>query len=436
MFALLKKLLGRSRPDPAPEDAASKKANPKIERLQELDAVDKVAREVLTEEGEKAAGRVFLITLEPARSRYGKTWAYLGEKARRMARSTIEELTQPQDACLAVGDVDYVLVLRSPAKREVVSTAMRIDQMITLAVTGEDHGQLGVNAKEISLEADGTLKFKLITFMDVQRTKGDDGPVAVNLEDELLDEEDDDGSNFPSAEEIIEGCGFELAAVVDFVRKGIAYVRVTPKSTHFPGSMGEFDLISQIEDPKLRAKLNLRALRFGRRALRNSGSRGAPTSVIIPVEFETLANAYTRNLHVKLAQRIPQALRRNVIFEISDVPFGVAQSRLAEIIGIVRPFGSGIMLRLDPTFKEFRFLADLDVVAVGPTGPFMASPDAEQMCRLARGAGYKTVGYGVQDENDLRTALTWGLDYAAGALFPAPAQPVEESLDAEEVADG
>ncbi len=409
MLDTLKAFFGRRRRQTAVMPGMSSSTiDPRLRRLDELDELERALKSILMISPERMNGRVFAISLDSIRSRYGNSWGYVGDKARRIARDTIDRMVGSGDIIAPVGVVDFALVIASTSKREAAPLIFRMDQAVMAAITGEDLGPLAVTAKEVTIGRDDELKFRAISFLDVQRARESDSGPGIDLEAEMA--EDDGGDEeFPSADSLIRQVTFVSRPVMDMESRQTVMERLCASVPHLDESASEAEIVEGFDDPRLRAKLDLRALRQARKELKALYDAKAGRSIVAAVAFETLANAYTRGLYVKLCQRIPPPLRKYLAFELTDVPSGIASSRLMEIMGVLKPFGTGSLLRLDVGFKAFAALGDLGAIAVGPQGAFAATAETEAFCRAARSNGLKVFAGGLQNQDGIEMARAYGV---------------------------
>lgn len=414
MLKFIKALFGRRRRQTSimPGTAAGI-IDPRLRRLDELDELERSLKTILMISPERMNGRVFAMSLDSIRSRYGNSWGYVGDKARRIARDTIDRMVGDGDIVAPVGLVDFVLVITSTSKREAAPLVFRMDQAVMAAITGEDLGPLAVTAKEVTIGRDDELKFRAISFLDVQRARETDSGPSIDLESEMADDEGGE-DDFPSADSLIRQVTFVSRPVIDMESRQTILERLCASVPHLDDTASESEIVEGFDDPKLRAKLDLRALRQGRKELKALYDAKAGRSVVAAVAFETLANAYTRGLYIKLCQRTPPPVRKYLAFELTDVPSGIASSRLMEIMGVLKPFGAGTMLRLDVGFKAFGTLGDLGAIAVGPQGAFSATAETEAFCRAARGNGLKVFAGGLQNKDEVEMARAYGVSMIYG----------------------
>lgn len=389
---------------------------PQMARLDELEKLEAAIRTVLAVDADKLAGRLFVVSLDLIRGRYGNSWRFLSEKARRSARNFIAEQVTKDDILVPVGEVDFILVLLHGPRREAPARALRIDQGMTAAVTGEDLGLLGATAKEVIVDEGGAIRFRGLTHVDIKNAQAPQAEAVIDLESELIDDEDgDDG--FPSVDRVIESLQFRIDAVTRAVDRVPVAQRISPYSPVLGEDSDERTIYENFADAKVRAKIDLRSLKAARQELRRIAVEKNGIRIVAPVYFETIANNYTRNLFIKIAQKIPQAARRQLVIEVLGVPAGVAQSRLAELASVVRPFSGGAILGLAPDFRDFRPLSELGLFAV--RGDEATGEPLEGLYDGARQASIPIYVAYVDKEADRERVIASGATYVSGQLYAA-----------------
>jgi len=414
MLGFIRNLVARrSGKLPLPAVAALS-VSPQLARLDELDQLEKAISTILAAGAEKILGRMFVLSLDTIRQRYGTSWRYVSEKAHRSAETSLRSELSPTDILAPVGQIDFILILFQGSKREAPARALRMDQGMVMAVTGEDLGLAGVTAKEVVL-ADGVIKFRNLSHEDIKRAQQPAGPPIVDLESELLDDDEEDG--FPNVDQMLESLKFEAHNLLDLAANTVFMRRLTPKSHLFGPDSDETAIFENFPDPRVRAKIDLRALKLCRQELRKVVGASAVPRICVPVSFETVANNYTKNLFLKVAQKIPQPARRMIAFQILAVPAGVAQNRLVEIISTVRPFCSGAILSLDAAFRDFSTLAEHNPIAV--CCDRAGTDGTDMLIAGARSAGIATLVHSVRAQSTRDQAISLGVTYGCGPFFGA-----------------
>jgi hypothetical protein len=89
-------------------------------------------------------------------------------------------------------------------------------------------------------------------------------------------------------------------------------------------------------------KIALVALESSVAALQAGHARGERFVLHLRVPFQTLAYAASRMEFVSACRGLSHELRSSLFFEIAELPIGVPQSRLGDLVATMRPFGRGV----------------------------------------------------------------------------------------------
>lgn len=418
---------GRQNAREVARKSAPDSRSPELERLDELERLEAAIRKMLEADRARYDSRLFFVSLDSVRKRYGTTWRYVAEKAQRTARNHITQGLTPEDECIAIGDVDFLVAILAGSKREAPARVLRIDQGVSYAVTGEDLGILGVSAKQIQVAADGTLSFRPLSHADLERAEAPQTP-TIDLEAELVEDEEEDES-FPSIDAVLEALVFRVEPIMTLPDQPPQFERLAAYSPPLGVESDEWTIIDNFSDPKVRAKIDLKCLKACRAHLRRIVADRAGRRIVVPVFFETLANNYTRGLFLKIAQKIPQPARKSLVFQIDGVPTGVAQSRLAELGAVVKPFSSGAFIGLPPEFVGLDVLRDLTVVGIQVDVARSGAPDS--LLSAAHGAGLATWVSGLRNDAERNKAMLLGATFGSGPLFPGETPTLSRDVEGE-----
>jgi hypothetical protein len=95
------------------------------------------------------------------------------------------------------------------------------------------------------------------------------------------------------------------------------------------------------------------------------GDEGTRALVILCVHFETLSAAGRRRSYAQALRALPAVAKALLVIEISDVPDGVPEFRLLELVGTLRPFCRGVSARLRLETADFKVFRASNMHAVG-----------------------------------------------------------------------
>jgi hypothetical protein len=89
------------------------------------------------------------------------------------------------------------------------------------------------------------------------------------------------------------------------------------------------------------------------------GQRGRRAPVVVRLHYETLAAPHLREAFMILCRRLPRTARRYLLFEVLNIPLGLPQGGVRELLAPLRPFCLGLIARLpfDAIFAEHLVLS-------------------------------------------------------------------------------
>ncbi|GEM_PF-1129469 len=149
-------------------------------------------------------------------------------------------------------------------------------------------------------------------------------------------------------------------------------------------------LKEQFQDPKRILALDLETLAKATDELERGLDYYQLVKFLIPVHYRTLADAATADTYVRLCNRKIWSVREFAYFEIVNPPPTVSGEKLVQAVQRVKPFGAGVMLRVDRGFAAFDKVPVDDVFSVGMDLRPDGRPENEiiaELETLASGAG-------------------------------------------------
>jgi hypothetical protein len=156
-------------------------------------------------------------------------------------------------------------------------------------------------------------------------------------------------------------------------------------------------------------------------------SRGERVLVHLRVPYEALTSPLARMEFVSACRGLSQQLRPFLVFEIVDLPPGVPQSRLQDLVTTVRPFGRAICAELPLRSRAFSAYHGLGLQAVGidiaGLGDAEAKGEIDRLASATRRHNLLAFIGGVTSKPVLAVALGAGVTWLSG---PAIAAGLEE----------
>jgi len=149
----------------------------------------------------------------------------------------------------------------------------------------------------------------------------------------------------------------------------------------------------------------------------------------IPIAFDVLTSPVGRMEIAGVCRSLPSDLRPYLIFEVSDLPLGVPQSRLSELAGSLRPFCGGVAAHLPaqmPNYGAYQgaglHAKGLSFSASGARGTDMVS-ELFKLGLAAKKQPIKSFVFDVPHHDLLQLLRELGIGHASSPL-------VGEALDA------
>jgi len=106
-------------------------------------------------------------------------------------------------------------------------------------------------------------------------------------------------------------------------------------------------------------------LRFATETLANHLAAGRKYLLSLPISYELLGSPVARMEVASLCRNLSSAMRPYLQFEIGEMPYGVPQSRLSELVGSLRPFCRGVTAYLPARIPSYAAYQGAGLSAIG-----------------------------------------------------------------------
>jgi hypothetical protein len=157
---------------------------------------------------------------------------------------------------------------------------------------------------------------------------------------------------------------------------------------------------------------------------RPPGRRRAP--MIVPVHYETLAAMRLREPFLVLCRALPAVSGRELVLEVLDMPPGLPQSRVRELMAYVKPFCLALVARLphDAIFAEHLLSTgirglSLDLGELDPEGP-ATREILHMLVDAARAQRMRSLAVSATAVRSCHLAVKAGVDQLNGDAFMPP----------------
>lgn len=171
---------------------------------------------------------------------------------------------------------------------------------------------------------------------------------------------------------------------------------------------------------------DLWAIAMANACLRETAGARAP-ALIVPVHYATLAEMRAREAYLGQCRQLPGDSRRRLVQEVLDLPVGLPQARVRELLAYLRPISLALVVRLPAPASDLAQLALTGARGVSLAAPAAGETDPSSLGVLAgraRIAGLRSLLVDILDLERCRLAVRAGFDHLAGeALLPSLPHP-------------
>jgi hypothetical protein len=149
--------------------------------------------------------------------------------------------------------------------------------------------------------------------------------------------------------------------------------------------------------------------------------------VSIPLAYDVLSSPVGRMEIFNVCRSLTAELRPYLIFEVSELPLGVPQSRLTELVGSLRPFCRGVTTQLPARIPNCGAYLGAGLHAIGMslrgvgTGGGEMNSEIFKLCAAAKRQSVRSYALDVPNIELLRSAYAQGINLMSGPLI-GPAQ--------------
>jgi GGDEF domain-containing protein len=198
----------------------------------------------------------------------------------------------------------------------------------------------------------------------------------------------------------------------------------TPKAIRVAGRQSTIP--ASALEPRERLIVEMSVLRHGIAELTRSHQEGKRFLLNIPLSFDVFGPPAGRMEVLSACREMPHDFRSFITYVISNVPLGVGQTALANMVTALNPFGRAVVATVHPATRAFSGYQGIGLKAVGydveefPARAKFAQDDAERLAQFARRNNLGTFLNGICDKNVLKYAQDAGIQYLCG---PAVAPP-------------
>lgn len=392
-----------------------------------------------------AKGCVNVIELGNFKEHAGARWPRICEGVYARIETLLKGRLGPNDLYVRMGDIAYLVTMPTTDPEDVNAICMRVAFDLHMSFLGQcDLDQIEVNT--VAGGEDDTLVLQRLPFEKVVSLAEKAGiPVSPAERTNQTAQEHHRAkpiSTTRSVDKARKAIGPMLrfdeppprALIVEFQFTPIWSVRNSAVTTYACEPRIVMDAGRRLSispahlTPKERIQIDVSAFQTGIDHLAKSHDVGSKFLLAVPISFDVLGTPAARMDFLSVCRDLSYNYRDYLLFTIFGVPPGVAQSRLANMVTVLRPFGRSISATIAPTDRVFGSYQGIglhsigfDLQEFGPRTPFSLK-EAEQLAQFARKSNLGTFLSNVQNKNVLKYAQDANIANLSGPII-APAAP-------------
>lgn len=359
--------LWRRRPDAAkPRDEVTAPDVPGPDDDGEAESFRRALLRILNSRPETAAGKINFVNLEPLQARLGERWERARSRVDQLACKIIEEHLSPEDLFSRYDELNYLVVFASVDEDVAAFKCAKIAEKIFGALFGVE-GMAMAGVRCLSAGVDGRIVVAEKSLNDCVAAlaeKAEERAVAANrvttfqggnaagtpaarTRDGDRVGADSDGRRVPAAAgggPAPEPLRFRYSPFWNVGKQAVTVFRCaadpsgSDADAWMRGFPGTFSLFSAMD---------VQTLHHSAQALQAAFRASTKYLCVVPVHVGTLVQPKSRDLYVKFLKGVPEATRKCIALELTDIPADMPTSRLEGAAAVVKPLIREILWLLE-----------------------------------------------------------------------------------------
>lgn len=285
------------------------------------------------------AGSLQVLGLGQVKAQVGDDWPKMKADILSIVDDVIENNLTDLDLYLRLDEERVILLFGSSLKHEAEAQARTISKEIENLLSALVPKEIEINVSAITAPIDpvahGAKLFDLsglIAIVDEAAAKVETQAKAEAAE--IVAKTDADTLQFwPVAQLRKKLVSLYLAELV-------------PSTPRAPGT-------KEAQPGLLDAELDRYLLELVTVRLQEAGGMGDKAIAVVPLHYETLASKTFRQRYLEAVTRLPRSARRRLVLYLADMPDGVPQNRLYQILSPAAKSILGYAIRVPGRFKDF-----------------------------------------------------------------------------------
>jgi hypothetical protein len=384
-------------------------------RLFELPGIQAVSSPALLERG-----CVHVIGLEPLRDRAGPRWEKMRGSVCARLEMILRQRLGPSDFFLPLDDVAYLVTMPGTEPEDAQITCLRITYDLYVSYLGE------CNLDSICLyranQADGNaIVVERITTERLETLAERAGTLEGGVEPRKV----------PATRAQIAGHGTGINADVHFLpmwdahKEAITLYICAPIRLALQSAPSVTLALDELK-PQCRAEVELSCLQQGVASLTRHLKRGERFMMAFQVCYETLSSHIGRVRFTDACRELPSDFRQYLIIQLTDVPSGVPQSRMSDLVTSIKPYVKAVMSEIPDCSRSYTDYGGIGLHAIGMNwerSKLTRQQKADALTRLItapKPSGVSSFLTGVSDFETLCSAHRGKIHFISGSAIAYP----------------
>jgi len=359
-----------------------------------------------------ARGAVNVISLEELKEAAGERWPRLKEGVHARLEALLRGMLGPADFFAQINDTAYLIAMPASSPEDVNLVCLRaayelhnsmlgdcrIDQLaVGTATPGGGHGELSVQPIPLpqlaALAAKAGIRPLPAASATPQQTPQNQTAAPPEYARDLA-------------------VKHQFLPIWSVPNAAITTYLCEPKSITAPHRRDSIPL--QALDPAERLAVEMSCFQHGIDVLARDTTAGKQFILAVGLSFEMLGSPAGREAVLAILRNQPRELRSYLSFVIHQVPHGVAQTKLGNLVNLLRPFGRSVSVTLAPHSHLFRAHQDIGITNIGFAVSEFGAPAV---------AAAPTFGAPVEAARSAMTLSSCASTVAAGLVVPSAQLP-------------
>lgn len=389
------------------------------------------------------SGNIHLIGLQRIRDRAGSEWPRIADRARDITLKVLQRFCGPDDLFTRYDDLSFLVIFPALPREQAQLRCHDIGEEIGRRLLGEKFSAEAAAVSTGVFEVDGSLIFSTVNRQDlIQRLLSGDAVKNTEEDPPSLAEDVLPDFSFAQLDKTKALASMELMyrPMWNLRHKAIAnYFAAAGALNIFGGRVWDSALRREYEGVLSPAEFDTYIARRALRDMAANVARGQKVLLCWPIHFETMAGRIGRSAYIDLCREIPDTVRQLLIFELDGMPQGTPQSRLLDVLAVLKPFCRGQIVRVPWNFRQFGPLTGIGLNGVGFDLSMAPRDDGDRINILndfsaaAAKVGLRCYAHGLSSRAQALAALAAGFEWINGdaveRMVDLPGQMMRFNLD-------